>query len=82
MDQHNVRLVQWTGIPRCIVTSIQEGGRNARKDDMTGNFIIYAKWIPFIRLLLSILLPFKNKRKLYESNRVNSVIHAKTLDEK
>ena len=82
IDHHNVRLVQRAGIPRCIVTSIQEGGRNARKDGMTGNFIIYAEWTPFVRLLLSILLPFKNTTTTSESDGVNSVIHAKTPEGK
>ena len=82
IDHHNVRLVQRAGIPRCIVTSIQEGGRNARKDGMTGKFIIYAEWTPFVRLLLSILLPFKNKTTTSETDGVNSVIEAKTPEGK
>ena len=82
IDQHNVRLVQRAGIPRCIITSIQEGGRNARKDGMSGNFIIYAEWMSFIRLLLSILVPFKKKSNKCESDGVNSVIQAKTPDGK
>ena len=82
IDQHNVRLVQRAGIPRCILTSIQEGGRNTRKDGMTGKFIIYAEWTSFIALLLSILLPFKNKTKMSESDGANSVIRSKTPDGK
>ncbi len=82
IDHHNVRLVQRAGIPRCIVTSIQEGGRNARKDGMTGEFIIYAEWTSFVRLLLSILIPFKNNTEKSESNGVNSVIEAMTPEGK
>ena len=46
IDHHSVRLVQRAGITRCIVTFIQEGGCNARKNGMTGIFIIYAEWAP------------------------------------
>ena len=82
IDHHNVRLVQRAGIPRCIVTSIQEGGRNARKDGMTGEFIIYAEWTSFVRLLLLILIPFKNNTEKSESDGVNSVIEAMTPEGK
>jgi superfamily II DNA helicase RecQ len=82
IDQHNVRLVQRAGIPRCILNSIQEGGRNARKDGMTGKFILYAEWTSFIKLLLSILLPHKKNVKKCESDGVNSVIQSKTPDGK
>ena len=82
IDHHNVRLVQRAGIPRCIITSIQEGGRNARKDGMTGTFIIYAEWTPFVRLLLSILLPFKKETPTSEVDGVNSVILSKTPEGK
>ena len=78
IDQHDVRLVQRAGIPRCIVTSIQEGGRNARKDGMTGEFIIYAEWASFVSLLLSILITFKKTTKACDIDGINSVIGIKT----
>ena len=43
------------GIPRCLITLIQERGRNAREAGLRGMFVILTDWSMFVFLLLSVL---------------------------
>ena len=40
------------GIPRCLITLIQERGRNAREAGLHGMFVIITDWLMFVYLLL------------------------------
>ena len=57
IDQPLLGMVFRIGLPRCIVTLLQEMGRNARLDGMTGIFLVATDWKMFVKLLLSVLLP-------------------------
>ena len=43
------------GMPRCLITLLQERGRNAREVGMTGMYVVLADWVMFAYLVLSIL---------------------------
>ena len=57
IDQINLAMVIRVGLARCIITLLQEMGRNARRPGMTGVFLVFTDWRMFVKLLLSILLP-------------------------
>ena len=49
IDQEMLDFVLRVGLPRCIITALQERGRNARKEGMFGFFIVYTSWLLFIK---------------------------------
>ena len=62
------------GIPRDVVTSFQERGRNARKDGMTGVYLITTDWVGYVKLLMTIVLPPGSEKATPEYKEVNSAI--------
>ena len=60
INNKHLQLVNRFGIPRCVPTSLQERGRNARVAGMIGAYVILTNWKMFITLALYILEPDKN----------------------
>ena len=80
----NQQFLEWvsrSGFPRCILTAIQEMGRNARGPGMTGVYAVFTDWKLFVKLLLAILLPRDtNTADTAEYDGLNSVISSKSPD--
>jgi superfamily II DNA/RNA helicase len=57
IDQARLLWVLRVGIPRCIVTLLQERDRNARLLGQLGMIVVFIDWHLFVKLLISILLP-------------------------
>ena len=53
IDQLETNLVAHVGLFRCLITMLQERGRNARRLGMIGAFIVFGNWRLFIKLLLT-----------------------------
>ena len=64
IDQEKVDYVIRVGLPRCIITLLQERGRNARVAGMRGFFGVFTDWSLFVRLVLSILMPTKKEAEM------------------
>ncbi len=75
IDNERVDYVLRVGLPRCIITLLQERGRNVRNESMVGLFAVFTDWTLFIQLILSILLPTSKKVTMVkEHNFANSMI--------
>ena len=57
IDQLETNLVAHVGLFRCLITMLQERGRNTRRLGMTGVFLVFGNWTGFIKLLLTVLSP-------------------------
>ena len=57
IDKKTIEMVLRMGIPRDVLTSFQERGRNARQPGMTGAYSITTSWTWSVKLLLSVLIP-------------------------
>ena len=77
VDQERLDWVLRIGLPRCILTLLQERGRNARKLGMKGMFQLFTSWKLFVALLLSILAP-RNQDHVEpeDGGSVNTMIRA------
>ena len=56
IDQEMLDFVLRVGLPRCIITALQERGRNARKEGMVGYFVVYTSWLLFIKLMSQVIV--------------------------
>ena len=73
IDKDNIEMVIRKGVPRDVITLLQERGRNARQAGMNGAYFVYTTWPWFVTLLLSMMIPLKAKsNKNNESDGVNS----------
>lgn len=72
------------GIPRCIITLLQERGRNARLIGQTGMFVIFTDWRLFTKLLVSVLLPPPANKSVEHSDvdYVNTMIESQSPDKR
>ena len=57
IDQEQLDFVVRVGLPRCIITALQERGRNARVAGMIGCFAVFTSWTLFVKLILTTLVP-------------------------
>ena len=79
IDQALLGMVLRIGLARCVVTLLQEMGRNARQPGMKGIFLVFSDWKMFVTLLLSILLPrSEGGSEPAEYTGLNSVILSKS----
>ena len=74
IDKATLDMVIRMGIPRDVVTSFQERGRNARQPGMTGVYSITTDWRMYVKLLLSIIMPLSDQDDTAEYRSVNSAI--------
>ena len=74
IDKATLDMVLRMGIPRDVVTSFQERGRNARQPGMTGVYAITTDWVMYVKLLLSIVMPLSLPDETSEYRQVNSAI--------
>ena len=83
IDQKWMEWIDRIGLPRDVLTMLQEMGRNARQPGMTGAYHIYTDWKRFVKLLLSILIPLKKEgEEPPEYEGLNSVIPSKTKEKR
>lgn len=66
------------GIPHCLITLLQERGRNALEVRTTGMFIVLADWIMFAYLVIHILTkpPRGDDEEIHDHFFVNLMIGA------
>ena len=73
IDKDNTEIVIRKGVPRDVITLLQERGRNARQAGMNGAYFVYTTWPWFVTLLLSMALPLKApSNDNNESDGINS----------
>ena len=82
IDKATLEMVIRMGIPRDIVTSFQERGRNARQPGMTGVYAITTDLLMYVKLLLSIIMPLSAPDETTEYRQVNSTISTFTSPQK
>ena len=80
IDAPRLLRVLRVGIPRCLVTLIQERGRNAREAGLTGMFVVITDWSMFVFLLLSILInpSPSDTEEIHDHFFANSMIKSQT----
>ena len=79
IDNKRVDYVLRVGLPRCLITLLQERGRNARVAGMKGLFAVFTDWKLFMRLLMSIIAPNSSKPdEVQDHNFANSMISSKS----
>ena len=68
------------GVPCCLITLLQEQGRDTRVSRMVGMFAIFTDWKLFVKLLLFILFPPTNtaSNKITDHECVNLAIASQT----
>ena len=74
IDKAAMEMVIRMGIPRDVVTSFQERGRNAREEGMTGVYSITTDWVMYIKLVMTIILPPPSEEATPEYKEINSAI--------
>ena len=83
IEQALLTYVLRVGIPRCIVTFLQERGRNSRTPGLRGLFAIYSNWSLFVKLLLTVLLPRDSgSDEIPEHDFVNSTVTARSPEKR
>ena len=74
IDKAAMEMVVRMGIPRDVVTSFQERGRNAREEGMTGVYSITTDWVMYVKLVMTIILPPASEESTPEYKEINSAI--------
>ena len=69
------------GFLPCPTTLLQERGRNACVAGMTGSYITFTPWMIFVKLALSMFLPFtKSANEPSEYKGINTIIPSLSPD--
>ena len=84
IDAPNLIWVLRVGIPRCLITLLQERGRNARELHTTGMYVVLTDWTIFAYLVLSILKnpPAGEGDEIHDHFFVNSMIGSQTPEKR
>jgi len=58
INQEKLDWVLWIGMTRYIITALQDSGENVRKAGMSVCYFVFTNWDLFVKLLISMMLPF------------------------
>ena len=81
IDNGQLQLMNCFGFLPCPTTLLQERGRNACVAGMTGSYITFTPWMIFVKLALSMFLPFtKSANEPSEYEGINTIIPSLSPD--